>query len=93
MPIFELIVKDQNHPSWWGFAPVVSKIVVRAASRSAARDIAMDGVKWEPQMEGQGRNRRMPEYPDDHPIQAIDATDCELIEPDGPDCIIGIVKL
>ena len=93
MPIFKLTPKDFAHPSWRGFKPLIAKIVVRAASESEARDVGLDALEWDPPWEGKGRNRRKPEYPDNHPIQDRAATNCQRIDADGSGSIIAVVKL
>ncbi len=91
MPIFVLTPHSLAHPSWHGFRPLIAKIVVRAASKSEARNVGMDALEWDPPWEGEGRNRRLPEYPDNHPIQDRAATNCQRIGENGDDLIIAVV--
>ena len=94
MTIFLLTIKDPHHECWGGYGgQTLEKIVVRAATESAARDIALDALNWSNPMEGKGSNRRMVERPDPSPVHNREVTSCIEFETEGADEVIAVQPL
>ena len=96
MAIFVLTIAFRDHDDWRGYrgAAPLDKIIVRADSRLAARDKAIEAAPWDSPTEGQELGKQIVmEQPDLHPLQNPGITDCEKLDTSGPGLLVAIQRI
>ena len=96
MAIFVLTIAYRDHHDWRGYrgAASLDKIIVRADSKQAAYDKAIEAAPWDSPTEGQELGKQIVmEQPDLHPLQNPGLTDCVELNPEGDELVVAIQRV